>query len=325
MAILVTGGLGHVGSWTAYNLAKQGNKVIIYDPAVKHFDSLGLEFLQEVKDNLIFEDGDILDFQTTCDVLNKYRDSIEGIIHTAALIGVPEFTDRPYRNVSLNTFGTLNMLEVARIFGIKKFVYTSSGAVYGDTAGVLHEDTPYKATDLYGSTKISGELFSLQYGDAFDMDVRIARVYFIYGPGKMPSGMYPLYKGLFGPLEGVFNYIGESGSDTEIDFTHVWDVAQGVNKVYRQEKVENKVFNISSGIKVSLGEVVQIVKEILGVDTGVYLGPGFGLKRGAPLDIGRARMVLGYEPEFPEIADGIRNYLEWINKNKSKVNEMHKV
>jgi nucleoside-diphosphate-sugar epimerase len=316
MAILVTGGLGHVGSWTAYNLAKQGSKVIIYDPAVKHYESLGLDFLNEVADHLIFEDGDVMDFQATSQVMKKYQDRIEGIIHTVALIGVPEFIDRPYRNVSLNTMGTLNMLEAARIFGVKKFVYISSGAVYGDTQGTLHEGTPYKAVDLYGSTKIAGELFSQQYGDAFGMDIRIARVYFIYGPGKLPSRMYPLYKGLFGPLEDVFHYKAETGADTEIDFTHVWDVAQGVTKIYQIEQVENRVFNISSGVKVSLGKIVQIVKDIVKDDTGVHLGPGIGLKRGAPLDISRAREEVGYDPEFTNIRDGVRHYHEWITQQK---------
>jgi nucleoside-diphosphate-sugar epimerase len=315
MAVLISGGLGHVGSWVAHNLAKQGKKVIIYDAAVNQFDNLGLDYLQEVRDNLIFEAGDVLDFQTTVEVMNRHRDHIEGIIHTVALLAVPEFNERPYRNVNLNTFGTLNMLEAARIFDIKKFVFTSSGAVYGDAQGSLTEDTPYKATDLYSATKIAGELFSLQYGDAFGLDVRCARLYFLYGPGKTPSRMYHLYQGLFGPLQGVFNYTTPSGAETEVDFTHVWDAAQGVTKIYQQETVTSRVFNISSGVAVKMGAIVQSVQEHLGRDTGVNLGPGVWLKRGAPLVITRALEEVGYKPKFTDIRDGIRDYHEWLIKN----------
>jgi len=318
MAILVTGGLGHVGSWTAYKLAKQGNKVILFDSSVDTLEDLNLDFLNEVKENLVLENGNVLDFHAITRIMEKYHGKIEGIIHSAALIGVPDFIERPFQNVSLNTVGTLNMLEVTRIFRIKKFIYISSGAVYGDTKGILHEGLSYKAADLYGASKISGELFTQQYGDTFDMDVRIARVYFIYGPGKMPSKMYPLYKGLFGPLEGVFNYVAETGADTEIDFTHIWDVAQGVAKIYQKESMNHRIFNISCGIKVSLRKIVDMVKEIVKEDTGVLLGPGIGLKRGAPLDINRIRDEVGYEPMFSDIREGLENYYNWIVLQKLK-------
>lgn len=318
MTVLITGGLGHVGSWTAYNLAKQGKKVILFDTAVNQFDSLGFDFLEEVRDNIILEHGDVMDFPSTVETFRKYQDELEGVIHTVSMLAVPAFNARPHKHISLNTMGSLNILEASRIFGVKKFVNISSGAVYGDTAGELTEETPYKATDIYGATKISSELFALKYGEAYGFDVRSARVYFIYGPGKKPSTMYPLYKGLFGPLEGIDNFETKEGGEQYVDFTHVKDVAQGVAKLYEKESVENRVYNISSGVAITMGEIVEGVKEFLGRETGVSLGPGVFLKRGAPLNVSRARRDLGYEPEFTDINAGIEDYYNWIRANASK-------
>lgn len=318
MTVLITGGLGHVGSWTAYNLAKSGKKVVLFDTAIKHFDSMGLDFLDEVRDNIILEYGDVMDFASTIETFRKYQNELEGVVHTVSMLAVPEFNTRPLKHISLNTMGTLNVLEAARIFEVKKFVNTSSGAVYGDTSGDLSEDTPYKATDIYGATKISSELFALKYGEAYGMDVRSARVYFIYGPGKKPSSMYPLYKGLFGPLEGIYKFKTEEGADQFVDFTHVKDVAQGMAKLYQAEATPNRIYNISSGVAITMGEIVESVKKHLGKDTGVTLGPGVFLKRGAPLIIDRARRDLGYDPKFTDIKDGIEDYDSWIRLNGSK-------
>lgn len=318
MTVLITGGLGHVGSWTAYKLAKKGKKVILFDTAVSQFDSMGFDFLEEVKDNVILEYGDVMDFQSTVETFRKYQDELEGVIHTVSMLAVPAFNDRPHKHISLNTMGTLNILEASRIFEVKKFVNISSGAVYGDTSGELTEDTPYKATDIYGATKISSELFALKYGETYDFDVRSARVYFIYGPGKKPSAMYPLYKGLFGPLEGINNFETKEGAEQYVDFTHVKDVAEGVAKLYEQKTAENRIYNISSGVAITMGEIVESVKKFLGRDTGVKLGPGVFLKRGAPLNIDRARQDLGFEPEFTDINEGIKDYSNWILTNTSK-------
>lgn len=318
MAVLITGGLGHVGSWVAYELAKKGRQVIICDMAAGGLDRPDLDYLAEVRERLVLETVDILDFHTIFEVILRYARDLEGVIHGVALIAGPDFQKRPYRNISINTLGSLNIFEVCRILKIPKVVNLSSGAVYGDAPGHQTEDTPYKATDLYGATKISAELFGLQYADTYGLDVRNARLYFVYGPGKLPSRMHLVYQALFGPLEGITDVDAPNGADQALDWTHVRDTARGVVQLFEKDHVQSRSFNLSSGVPVHHQEIIRLVAEVVGHASNVRLGSGPFVRRGAPLDISRARSELGFAPEFTDMREGIRDYWRWLQQVKSR-------
>ncbi len=312
MSVLITGGLGHVGSWVAYLLAKEGKKVIICDISANHFDRMGLDYLQEVRDQLVLESVDILDYHSIFDVLLRHRDELEGVIHGVSVIAGPYFQEHPFKHLSINAMGTLNVYETCRILGIKKIVNMSSGAVYGDAKGPQHEETPYKATDLYGASKISAELYGLQYSDTYGMDIRNARLFFVYGPGKKPSSMHKVYQGLFGPLEGLDDIQAPNGSEQSLDWTHVYDTASGVIKLFEKELVTHRNFNISSGVLVDHLQIIEEVADIIGKRSNVKLGPGPFVVRGSPLDISRAREELGFEPRYLDIRKGLEDYWAWL-------------
>ncbi|WP_254277581.1 NAD(P)-dependent oxidoreductase [Halomonas sp. 3H] len=315
MSVLITGGLGHVGSWVAYQLAKKGKRVIICDMAASHFDRLGLDYLEEVRDKLVLESVDVLDYHSMFELFLRHRDDLEGVIHGVSVIAGPHFQQRPFKHISINATGTLNVFEICRILGIDKVVNMSSGAVYGDAPGPQGEATPYKATDLYGATKISGELYGLQYSDTFGMDVRNARLFFVYGPGKRPSHMHLVYQALFGPLEGLDDIQAPNGSEQGLDWTHVHDTASGIVKLFEKESVSQRNFNISCGVAVDHLQIVEDVADIIGHRTNVRLGPGPFVVRGAPLDISLAKRELGFTPQFTNIRDGIQDYWQWLKAN----------
>ncbi len=315
-AVLITGGLGHVGSWVAHDLARQGRKVIICDAAANQFDRLGLDYLQVVREQLVLESVDILDFQTLIEIMGRHAHELEGVIHGVSVIAGPFFQTRPYRHISINTMGALNVLEACRILGIRKVVNMSSGAVYGDAPGHQTEDTPYKATDLYGATKIAAELFGLQYANHYGLDVRNARLYFVYGPGKQPAHMHKVYQALFGPLDGIREVDAPNGADQMLDWTHVRDTAQGIVKLFEKDKVDSRSFNISCGVPVQHRDIVELVAEVVGGPSNVKLGPGPFVVRGSPLDISRARDELDFEPEFTDIRAGLRDYRDWLAKSR---------
>ena len=124
MSVFITGGYGHVASWTSYLLAKEGENVIVYDTNPEAPD-----YLDEVSENITFIKGDVMDFPSLTKVFQEHSDQIDGIIHTVAIMG--EFViANPHGNVMLNIGGLLNTLEIARLFNIKKILYTSTGAVY---------------------------------------------------------------------------------------------------------------------------------------------------------------------------------------------------
>lgn len=312
MAVLIFGGLGHVGSWVAHDLAERGDEVIIFDLGASRFDSMGLDYLEAVRDRLVLESVDVLDTHTLFEIVDHYRDRIDAAVFGVAVIAGPTFRVRPFRNIQINTVGLLNALEACRIFGIGRFVNLSSGAVYGDQPGGQTEETPLKATDLYGATKIANEVLALQYGSTYGMDVRNARLYFVYGPGKLPSQMHALYQALFGPLEGLRDIASPNGGDQAIDWTHVRDTADGVVRLLDAPGLGGQSVNISSGVPVAHREIVRHVTELLGRESGVTLGPGSFVERGAPLDIGKARRLLGFEPRFAGVRKGLSDYREWL-------------
>ncbi|USZ51684.1 NAD(P)-dependent oxidoreductase [Halomonas sp. DN3] len=315
MAVLITGGLGHVGSWVATLLARQGKKVIICDMAAPHVDRMGLDYLEEVRDNVHFEAVDVLDTHTLFETFLRYRDELEGVIHGVSVIAGPSFQTRPFKHLSINAMGTLNVYETCRLLGIDKVVNMSSGAVYGDAAGPQVETMPYKATDLYGATKISGELYGDQYTATYGMDIRQARLFFVYGPGKRPSHMHAVYQAMFGPLEGLRDVHPDNGRDQTTDWTHVEDTARGILALFDADSVPHRHYNISCGVPIAHQDIVDSVTDLLGHDSGMRLGPGPFVVRGSPLDITRAREDLGFEPRFTDIREGLEDYHRWLKKN----------
>ena len=313
MATLITGGHGHIGSWTAYLLAKEGERVIIYDT-----QPIPPDYLSEVSENITFIGGDVMDFPGLTQLFRQHGDEIDGIIHTVALMGefVPE---NPHRNVNLNIGGLLNVLELARIFGIEKVLYTSTGAVYGAAKGTASEDkNPPNPSDLYGATKVSCEYLGGQYENTFGLDFRIARIYFVYGPGKLPSRFISLYKVAFGALEGLKELRLERGGDQKLDFTYVEDVARGVVLLYKATDLRHKIFNIATGVGNTVRKVAELAQGSTHFPVTVEIGPGKMMPRCEALDIKRAMEELGYRPNY-SLQEGVKLYADWLGKMVKKI------
>ncbi len=306
MYTVITGGFGHIGSWTAREIIDQGGKVLILDTRTTVPDCLA-----DSQENFIHLACDVSRFAELTAAFQQYRDSINGIIHTVGIMG--EFVQlNPHKNTEINVNGFLNVLEAARIFGIKKVAYTSTGAVYGAIKGIASETRHLpQPADLYSATKTSAEMIGLQYGETFNMDVRIARVYFIYGPGKLPSTFIKLYRTTFGVLEGLEDLQMEQGFDQKLDFTHVKDAARGIYLLYSAEKLQRRVYNIATGKASSVGEVAALAATIASGNKPAKIGPGTLMPRCEALSIELARAELGYEPQF-SLEAGLGEYYGWI-------------
>jgi nucleoside-diphosphate-sugar epimerase len=308
MAIFITGGYGHIASWTAYLLAKEGERVIICDT-----NPVAPDYLSDFSKNITFIRGDVTDFAGLTQVFRQHGDEIDGIIHTVALMG--EFVaENPHRNVVLNIGGFLNILELARIFDVKKVLYTSTGAVYGAVDGLVSEDrNPPDPADLYGATKVSCEYLGRQYEGNFGLDFRVCRLYFVYGPGRFPSRFINLYRVAFGALEGLKGLRLEQGADQKLDFTYVEDVARGVAMLYKATDLKHKTFNIATGVGTSVGKVAKLAQKYTHFPVEVEIGPGKIIPRSEALDIRRAMEELGYRPAY-SLEEGIRLYADWLGR-----------
>jgi nucleoside-diphosphate-sugar epimerase len=308
MAVFITGGHGHIASWAAYFLAKEGRQVFLYD-----INPVAPDCLDPVSKNITFIKGDVLDFPRLTEVFKQHKDQIDGIIHTVGIMG-EIVLENPHRHVALNIGGTHNMLEIARQFEIPKMVYTSTGAVYGAVAGTVSEDRyPANPSDLYGSTKASSEFLGQQYANTFGFQFRISRVYFCYGQGKLPSNFIRLYRLAFGALEGLADLTMDNGADQKLDFTYIEDAARGTAMLYQAENLKHNIYNIATGIPTSVGKVAELAQKYSPFEVNVELGPGELMQRAEALDISRAREDLGFEPQYT-IEEGIQKYAAWMQK-----------
>jgi UDP-glucuronate 4-epimerase len=306
MAVFITGGYGHIASWVAYLLAKEGKEVIVLDTHAHAPD-----YLEAVAPKIRFVKGDVMDFPFLTRFFNEHKSRIDGIIHTVGIMA--NFVlENPHRNVNLNVGGLLNMLEIGRIFGIKKVLYTSTGAVYGAADGIADEASFHPSpVDLYSASKISAEYIGGQFAESFDLDFRICRVYFIYGPGRIPSRFIPLYRAAFGALEGIEGIKLEKGADQQLDFTHVEDAARGIVLMFNADNLKHRIYNIATGIPHSVGEVVKLTQKYTHFPVSVDIGPGTLMPRCKALDITRAREELGFAPKY-SLDAGIKQYADWM-------------
>jgi len=314
MAVLITGGYGLLGSWVAYYLAKEGKKIIMFDVTFQRLD-----YLEEVENLLIPIKGSVLDWPKLVQTFKKFEGEIEGIIHTPATTATAVYWENPYQSTILNIMGSLNILEMARLYGVKKVIYISSGAVYGEVKGGVCETTyPVKPSDLYGASKASAEFLGLQYQNHYGIDFRIVRPYFFFGPGRLPSQLPPLFKTLFGCIEGLSNLELEKGADQSLGFTYVKDTAWGTVLVYKAENLKYRTFNIAADKAINFLDLVDIAKKYSSTPTKVKIGSGKLFPRGETLDTSLARKCLGFEPKY-DIEEAVAEYAKWISKNIKRI------
>lgn len=302
MAVLVTGGHGFVGAWVTRQLAESGEDVLVYDNAPPPD-----RILDGVSGRIQHVRGDVLDYPRLESAIRS--EGITGIVHAAALVG-QRVNENPHGACQINITGTLNILEIVRQVGGIRLVYVSSGAVYGAAEGPLRETDAVTPSDLYGATKAACEHLCDQYSETFGVDVTSARIFFIYGPGRVPWGGDGFNTMLFAPLAGIPEVRFPAGRDQKADWTYVEDAAHGIVLMLNAKEVK-RAYNIASGVSRSVDDVVAAVQKHAPVSVRIDIGPGVILKRGAPLDIERARSDLGYSPEF-DLDSGVAAYGRWL-------------
>lgn len=312
--VLISGGTGLLGANTAWTFAKRGFNVICYDASPREID-----FLKEpdIAHNIKVVRGDILDFPRIIETIRKY--DIEGIIHTAAVIVESTARELPVMTTKVNVEGTLNLLEAARMMNLKRFIYISTGGVYGYRPDLspISEDEPitWRGT-VYHPTKYMGEVIVEVYNAVYGLDTVILRTYALYGPGQMtlPQVLNILEKALMGERVEM-----PKGGDNVWDLTYVKDIAQGIYLAYTAPRpLKHRIFNCSLGRNVKLSEVADaIMKAVPG--SIINIGPGLDEQAYAqspikgPLNITRAKEELGYEPKY-DIWEGVKDFVEWLRK-----------
>lgn len=181
MAILITGGAGFTGWQLARTFLERGERVVVFDV----FKNQALE--KEESGDIIGLKGDVRNWPEVLNAVKEYN--IDSIFHLAAMLTVPSESN-PWACVQVNAMGTFHVLEAARLFGVKKVIFPSSIGSYGVTSDtVVTEETIQRPTNIYGVTKVFGELLGLYYLKKFGIDFRGVRLPQVVGPGVMSEGI----------------------------------------------------------------------------------------------------------------------------------------
>lgn len=316
MATLVTGGAGFVGSNIVKALAERGQDVVCLDLVAP--DEMVMDYVRPWSDRITFVRGDILN---EADVERLVEHDITRIVHAAVFTGLqPEIEiGRSHSIVSINVMGTTNLLELARRASVRRFLYVSSGSVYGDRRDpdeVLHEDSPLYPRTLYAATKYSSELMTRRYGELHGFETVSVRLGGPYGPMERVTG-HRANQSLLKEWTGNImrgEPIGVGDRAMKRPFTYVKDIAAGICAVLETPSLSHEVYNHASDEWRTLDEVIEVLRElhpglkVVDVPHGEVSGSGNGM------DLTRLRQDVGFAPQF-DLAPGLTDYLEWREAN----------
>jgi UDP-glucuronate 4-epimerase len=311
MNVLVTGGAGFIGSHVVEVLLKRGCTVTVvddfndfYEPAIKRRNVEG--FRGKVR--LI--EADIRDQKALHSAFDG--SSFAAIIHLAARAGVRPSIAQPQLYTEVNILGTQNLLELAREFGVKKFVFASSSSVYGVNQKIpFQEDDPiFQPISPYAATKLAGEALCHVQHHLHGLDIACLRFFTVYGPRQRPDLAIHKFTGAI--LRGKTVEVYGDGS-TRRDYTYIEDIVQGILACLDRE-LGFEVINLGESRTVELRELVQLIEKAVGKKAQLRQLP---LQAGdVPItyaDITKAKRLLGYNPQI-NIEDGITRFVDWFRK-----------
>jgi len=263
---LVTGAAGFIGSHLVENLLLQGEKVVGYDNfstgKQSNLDEVRLRVGGDAWGNLSLIEGDILDLSA----LQQATQGIDVILPQAALGSVPLSVERPLQTHAANVSGFINVLEAARAAGIKRVVYASSSAVYGNCSNLpLKETSAGEVLSPYAASKLINEVYAQSYAASYGMELVGLRYFNVFGPRQDPNGAYAavIPKWIHALTTGANVVINGDGSATR-DFCYVGDIARANMLAGRLDgrPGTSSVFNVGGGEVISLSRLFEVLVAI---------------------------------------------------------------
>ncbi len=303
-SFLVTGGAGFIGSHLVRRLVAAGARVRVLDL----FTTGRRENLADVADRIELIEGSVGDMATA----RRAIASVEYVLHLAALVSVPESIDCPERNFEVNVAGTHNLLLAARDAGVRRLVFSSSCAVYGDQATPHHEDLAPRALSPYAAAKLGGEQLCHSFTRVYGLPTVSLRYFNVFGPWQDPSGGYAaaIPRFITALLGGEQPHIYGDGRQSR-DFVYVANVVDANLLACGADAAVGGVFNIGTGRETSLLDLLAIIEEVAGRRAQpIHAPPRAGDIARSYGDITRARAALNYQPIIG-LAEGLRETVAW--------------
>lgn len=301
MNFLITGAAGFLGSKLANYLAREGHQV-------RGIDDLSAGDPQALSPDVLFTRGDVNDRPKLWTLLQD----VDCVYHLAARVAVPESVLYPREYNATNVGGTVSLMEAMRDVGVRRVVFVSSGAVYGDQGSQpLQESAPPNPRSPYAVSKLAAEYYVRTIGDLWGIETVSLRVFNAYGPGQhLPASHPPVIPNfLRQAMRGGSLVMHGDGGQTR-DYVYVDDVVSAMIAAATAPDINHMVINIGSGSETSIRDLVRLVMEATGTRAEIITNPRNdpGVSRMcASLSLARDR--LGYQPRI-SLAEGLRLILE---------------
>ena len=283
----ITGGAGFIGSHLVEACLERGHQVIVLD----NLSTGKKENIPTGNPNLQFIPGDITDLQVVPQIADRNPD-IDYVFHLAALVSVPQAMADPIRAHAINFDASLLLMETFRGRALKKFVFASSSAVYGDTTTVpVRETAPTQPISTYGADKLMAEHYLKIYNDSFKLPSIACRLFNVFGERQDPSSPYSGVISIFfekaraskmGPQESLVIY--GDGQQTR-DFIYVKDVVNALIFLAESEAEQDRVFNLGYGQQTTVTELARKIIRLAGADCSLdFRAPRAGDIRNSAAD-----------------------------------------
>ncbi|WP_440953866.1 SDR family oxidoreductase [Methanosarcina sp. Mfa9] len=287
--VIVTGGMGFIGSHLTERLLEDNEVTVIDNEATGKMENI--KHLLDHKNLTLIKDS-IVDLNLTEIFQGK-----DYVFHLGAIPSVPRSVKDPYSSNEANVTGTLNVLIAAKDAGIKKVIFSSSSSVYGDTPTLpKREDMPVNPQSPYAITKATGEMYCRVFEELYGLPTVCLRYFNVFGPRQDPTSQYSavIPKFITAILNDESPVIFGDGEQSR-DFSFVKNVVDA--NILSCESDSTGIFNIACERRITINQLVDYINEILGKNIKpIYGDPRSGDIKHSLADISRAK-TFGYSPE----------------------------
>jgi nucleoside-diphosphate-sugar epimerase len=253
-------------------------------------------------------------------IIDEFKgEKFDGVINLAAWAGVRNSVKNPWVYVDSNMTGTLNMLEICRQTGTKKFVVASTSSIYGENPPYPTPETASSSEPLqpYAASKKGAEAMSHAYHHLYDIDVTVVRFFTVYGPAGRPD--LSIFRFVQWISEGKPVRVNGDGEQSR-GFTYIDDIARGV--ILALKPVGYEIINLGGHEVITINNLIKLIEDIVGKKANIQYGPPDPADmRSNWADVSKAGAMLGWEPQFNMHA-GIEKLVEWYNAEREWASEI---
>ncbi len=306
--ILVTGGAGFIGSHLARRCIADGHRVTV-------LDNLATGYMSNVPDEADLIGADLSDPDTFAQLPKR---GFDVVMHLAAQSSGEVSQENPDLDLKVNTLGTLMLLKWCMQNQVKRFLYASSMAVYGNPAGLpVHETDPCLPLSFYGISKVASEHYIRHYAGE-GLDTTVFRMFSVYGPGQnmenLKQGMVSIFLAYLSKNEEI---LIKGDRNRFRDYIYIDDVVDAWCRAIDNPASFGKIYNLATGKKTHVHELVDAEIRLFGRDPATYAvryqGSTPSDQFGLYADISAIQKDLGWSPKI-HLEEGLKSMIIWVKK-----------